>query len=99
MNTGGQKILDAIETLTAKYMHEKGWSRRRARRKAEAKVGRYLRTAARHVPSAPRPVLQTLGKLRLQEIGRNVMYWLAERGAYLLAGFAMGALFIFLLVN
>lgn len=97
---GRERILQTIETLTRQYMHEKGWTTRRARRSAEAKVGRYLRKAARHAPSVPRRlVLQTLGVLRVREVALAVWLWIVKRGVYMLAGAAIGALIVFKLVG
>lgn len=97
---GRERILRAIETLARQYMHEKGWSHRRARRAAKAKVGRHLRKVARHTPSVPRrPVLQTLGVLRVREVALAVWLWIVKHGVYMLAGAAIGALIMFKLVG
>jgi len=87
------RILEVIDGLTAQYMTEKGWTKRRARRAAEAKVGRYLRRAMRHAPpGAPSPVMVTLGKLRLKELWRWTCEWVLSRGVYIVAGLAIGLL-------
>jgi len=86
------KLTQLLEQLTTKYMTEKGWNRRRARRKAEAQVRRHLHQAMLHAPPGRRPVMATLGKLRLQEIGRAIATWCLTRGVYVLAGLAVGLL-------
>jgi len=90
---GKDKLLAAIESMTIALMEEKGWNRRRARRAAEAKVGRHLRRALRTAkPGAP--VIQTLGKMRLLELGETGWHWVLTRGVYLLVGLAIGGLLV-----
>ena len=86
------RLTQLLDGLTAKYMVENGWTKRRARRKAEAQVRRELNKSLRHAPPGRGPVMSTLGRIRLHEMWNAAVTWCLTRGVYILVGLAVGLL-------